>query len=80
MDIDWKQHIRSDVKIFLGKPVIKNSRISVELILELFSEGWTSQQILDSYPGLSMVDLKAVFLYLKDCLGQELFYPIEKAN
>jgi uncharacterized protein (DUF433 family) len=79
MELDWREHIHSDTKVLMGKPVIKNSRISVELILELYSEGWSSQQLLESYPGLSMNDLRAVFLYLKECLGQELYFPINKA-
>jgi len=35
----WQEHIISDPSILLGKPTIKGTRISVELILELFSKG-----------------------------------------
>ena len=79
MDLDWKNHITSDFKVLLGKPIIKNTRISVELILELFAEGWNAENILESYPSLTNADLRAVFLYLKECMGQELFFPIKKA-
>lgn len=78
--INWKNHIHSDSQVLLGKPVIKGTRISVELILELFSEGWTSEQILESYPTLKLDDLSATFLYLKECIGQELFFPIKNAG
>ncbi len=61
----WQEHIISDPKILIGKPTIKGTRISVELILELFALGWTEQQILDSYPSLSSASLRAVFVYLK---------------
>lgn len=74
--IDWKNHIHSDSKILLGKPTIKGTRISVELILELYSNSWTSAQILDSYPTLTNDDLLATFAFLKECIGQELFFPI----
>lgn len=74
--MNWQEYIISDPKILIGKPTIKGTRISVELILELFSLGWTQEQILDSYPSLSPESLKAVFAYLKDCVQQELYFPI----
>lgn len=72
----WQEHIISDPSILLGKPTIKGTRISVELILELFSKGWTQQQILDSYPSISSDSLRAVFAYLNECIQQELYFPI----
>lgn len=74
--MNWQQHIVSDKQVLLGKPTIKGTRISVELILELFSTGWTEKQILDSYPSVSAEALRAVFAYLKDCIQQELYFPI----
>jgi uncharacterized protein (DUF433 family) len=72
----WQNHIISDKQVLLGKPIIKGTRISVELILELFGSGWTENQILEAYPNLSTDSLRAVFAYLKDCLQQELYFPI----
>ena len=72
----WQNYIHSDKNILLGKPVIKNTRISIELILELYEQEWTSQQILESYPTLSNNDLKAVFSYLKECMQEELYFPV----
>ena len=74
--MNWQEHIISDPKILVGKPIIKGTRISIELILELFSAGWTENQILESYPSISANSLRAAFLYLKDCLQQELYFPI----
>lgn len=39
MELNRENHIHSDAKILMGKPVIKNTRISVELLLELFASG-----------------------------------------
>lgn len=77
--INWQNYIHSDAQILLGKPTIKGTRISVELILELFEIGWTSEMILKSYPKLTEESIKAVFAYLKDCITQELYFPIKKA-
>lgn len=74
--MNWQDYIVSDKQILLGKPTIKGTRISVELVLELFSTGWTEQQILASYPSVSAIALRAVFAYLKDCIQQELYFSI----
>lgn len=72
----WQQDIIADKQILLGKPIIKGTRISVELILELFTSGWTEKQILESYPNLTQDALRAVFAYLKEGLQQELYFPL----
>ena len=74
--MNWQEYIISDKQVLLGKPTIKGTRISVELVLELFSNGWTEKQMLDSYPTVSPESLRAVFAYLKDCIQQELYFPI----
>lgn len=77
--MDWSSYIGSNKDVLLGKPVIKNTRISVELILELLSTGWSEQMILQSYPGLESVHLQAVFSYLRECMQNELFFPLQKS-
>jgi uncharacterized protein (DUF433 family) len=75
-NMNWQNYIISDSQILLGKPTIKGTRISVELILELFAAGWMEQQVLASYPSVTEESLRAVFSYLKDCIQQELYFPI----
>lgn len=77
--MNWRDHIVSDKGILLGKPTIKGTRISVELLLDLLANGWTEQMIFESYPKLSSNDLKAVFAYLKDCMENELYLPLPKS-
>lgn len=74
--MNWQNYIISDKQVLLGKPTIKGTRISVELLLELFSTGWNEKQILDAYPSVSDEALRAVFAYLKDCIQQEFYFPI----
>lgn len=75
MELDWRNYIDSNTKILVGKPIIKGTRISVDLILELLSSGWTNEMILKSYPSLSNEDLKATFLFLQDCMKEESYFP-----
>lgn len=69
--MDWKAHIHSNPKIMLGKPVINGTRLSVEFILGLFSEGWTQQQVLENYPTLNPESIQAVFAFAVEFLKEE---------
>ena len=73
---NWQDYIISDNQVLLGKPCINGTRISVELILELLSSGWSEGQILESYTTISSESLRAVFAYLRVCIQQELYFPI----
>jgi len=43
---DWKNRIAVDPNVLVGKPIIKGTRISVELIMDRLADGWTMEQIL----------------------------------
>ncbi len=70
--MDWRQYIHSDPKILLGKPMVKGTRLSVEFILGLFANGWTVEQILDNYPTLTPQAVQAVFVFVAECMQDEL--------
>ncbi|MCE2833986.1 MAG: DUF433 domain-containing protein [bacterium] len=71
----WQEFIVSDPSILLGKPIIKGTRISVELILDLLENGWTPQQLIEAYPSLTPDSISAVFSYLKECISHEFYFP-----
>jgi uncharacterized protein (DUF433 family) len=72
--MDWKTYIHSDPKILLGKPVVKGTRLSVEFILGLFSQGWTEQQVLENYPKLSTRSIQAMFAFAAECIKEDVNY------
>ena len=55
----------------LGKPVIKGSRITVELILRKLSEGMSIEEVLEAYPHLTKEDVLATFSYSADVISKE---------
>ena len=55
----------------LGKPVIKGSRITVELILRKLSEGMSIEEVLEAYPHLTKEDVLATFSYSADLISNE---------
>lgn len=67
--MNWRERIHSDPAVLLGKPVIKGTRISVELLLSRLADGWSEASILESYPTITNQDLRAVFAYV--CEVQE---------
>ena len=58
-------------KIMLGKPVIRGTRIPVELILRKLSEGATEDELLDAYPRLTPDDIRAAIGYAADLVAHE---------
>ncbi len=73
--MNWKEHIVSDKEVLLGKPTIKDTRLSVEHIISLLAQGWSENQILESYPRLTKESLQAVFAYIQDCIQDGLLFP-----
>ena len=63
-------------KVMVGKPVIRGTRITVEHVLRLLSQGITVEQILKDYPHLTRDDVAAVLLYAAKITGGEEVYPI----
>ena len=55
----WPERVVVDPKILAGKPVVRGTRIAVELILELLAAGQSDSEILDNYPGLTRDDILA---------------------
>jgi|HubBroStandDraft_4_1064222.scaffolds.fasta_scaffold1180106_2 uncharacterized protein (DUF433 family) len=77
--MDWRDRINVDPRILVGKPVVKGTRIAVAMVVDLLAAGWTSQQILESYPTLSEADIRACLGYASDVLSSEQVYPLEPA-
>ncbi len=57
--------------VMLGKPVIRGTRIPVELIIRKLGEGATEADLLDAYPRLTRGDIQAALLYAADALSHE---------
>ena len=77
--LDWRDYIHSDSRILLGKPVVKGTRLAVDFILGLYAAGWTEQQILDSYPTLTPIALRAIFAFSAECMREEALYALPAA-
>lgn len=63
--------IEINPKVMMGKPVIRGTRIPIELILRKLSEGATEDDLLDAYPRLEVEDIQAAIGYAADTLAHE---------
>lgn len=55
--------ISIDPNICFGRPCIRGHRIWVSLILDFLASGWSTQQVLENYPGLEEADILACIAY-----------------
>jgi uncharacterized protein (DUF433 family) len=67
-------------KIMVGKPVIKGTRIPVELILKMLSQDMSVKEILVEYPHLTKEDIQACLAYATQSLEVEEVLPLERVG
>jgi uncharacterized protein (DUF433 family) len=78
--MNWREHIVSDPEILVGKPVVKGTRLSVDLILDRLADGWTAEDLFKSYPRLTPEALHAVFAFAAEVLKDEDYVARAKAT
>ena len=69
--MEIKKHIEANPKIMLGKPIIKGTRITVEIILRKLSNGFSKKDILEMYPHINTDDIQACISYAADVIQSE---------
>jgi uncharacterized protein (DUF433 family) len=63
--------IEINPSVMQGKPVIRGTRITVELLLRKLGEGATIEDLLDAYPRLAADDIRAALAYAADTIAHE---------
>jgi uncharacterized protein (DUF433 family) len=58
--MNWRDYIVADPEMLAGKPVIKGTRVSAQLVLERLADGWSEQDLYRAYPNLAPETLHAV--------------------
>jgi len=71
MSMTITDRIEINPKVMLGKPVIRGTRIPVELILRKLSEGAVESELLDAYPRLTREDIQAAIGFAADTVAHE---------
>ena len=61
--MDWDRRIELNPAVLVGKPIVRGTRIAVELVIERLADGWDEDTILEQYPSLSREDIRACLHY-----------------
>jgi len=73
---DWKETITADPDVMMGKPVIAGTRLTVEFIVERLADGWTEQELVQNYPGLTPEQIHACLAYAAEMLSEVQMYSL----
>jgi uncharacterized protein (DUF433 family) len=76
--MDWHERIAVDADVLGGKPVIKGTRIAVELVIDLLARGYTAQQIVSQYDHVALDDVQACLAYAAEVLQSEKVYALPR--
>lgn len=74
--VQWQDHISIDANVLVGKPVVKGTRIAVELIIDLLGRGYTVEQVLEQYDHITSDDVRACLAYAAEVLQSEKVYAV----
>ncbi|HIJ95986.1 MAG TPA: DUF433 domain-containing protein [Desulfuromonadales bacterium] len=70
------KRITIEPTVMLGKPVIRGTRLPVDLLVEKVAFGTSTQELLEDYPFLTKDDINAALLYSARCLSAEEVYAV----
>jgi uncharacterized protein (DUF433 family) len=74
--MDISSYIEVNPRVMMGKPVIKGTRLTVEMLLESLAAGETVDNLLNSYPRLTKEAVSAALSFAADALKGEKTYPV----
>ena len=75
-NMELLERVTARPDVFGGKPIIRDMRISVELVLSLLSQGATQDEVLDDYPGLEPEDIRACIAYAHRVIAGDTLAPV----
>ena len=72
----YLERIEINPKIMVGKPIIKGTRIPVELVVRMVAQGISETEILAEYSRLELADIRASLSYAAHIVAQEDIFPL----
>jgi uncharacterized protein (DUF433 family) len=74
--VGWEERIELNPDVLQGKPVVRGTRLAVELVVDLLAQGWTQERLVENYPNLKPEDIRACLAYASAALRDEKVYPL----
>lgn len=69
--MDWRQHIERVPGVMLGKPIFRDTRVTVEFVLERLAQGARPEDLVRSHPPLTLEHVSAALAYAVSLLRQD---------
>jgi uncharacterized protein (DUF433 family) len=76
MNNDLLNRVVQNPKVMAGKPVIRGTRIPIDLLVRMVAQGIPEQEILQEYPGIERADIRAALTYAADVVAREDVFPL----
>ena len=74
----WQERIAVDESVLGGKPMVRGTRIAVELVIELLAAGWSHEQVLANYKNLTEEDIRSCLSYAGELLREEKVFNLKR--
>jgi uncharacterized protein (DUF433 family) len=75
--MNWRDRIVADPDVLVGKPIIKGTRVSVELVMDLLAAGYSPDQIREQYDQLALEDIQACLSYAREVIRSERTFAMK---
>ena len=76
--MDWKERIVSSPSVCHGQTCIKGTRIPISVVLDNLAAGLSPEDVLKSYPGLVLEDVRAAVYYAAEA-ARERVMPLRQS-
>ena len=70
--MNWQDVIEQRPDVMMGKPVFKETRLTVETVLQRLGDGWSEKELLNAYPRLTSDHIKAACAFAAASLSSEV--------
>ena len=75
--MSWRERIEINPEIAAGRPIVKGTRLTVELLIDLLAQGWSEQEVLENYPTITREDLLACLRHAGALLQEARLHPLK---
>jgi len=73
---NWQEHIVIEADLHHGDPCIKGTRIPVAMIIGSLADGMTAEEIIATYPQLTLTNIQGALAYAAEVMRQEVLLPL----
>jgi uncharacterized protein (DUF433 family) len=77
-ELKYKDRIAKDPAVMVGQPVIRGTRIPVELVLDWLSEDLNLDELFAAYPRLTIEDVHAAIAFGRDAVRRDYLHSPER--